>query len=92
MSVTGSQETVKGVTWTERFNCHSAKLAGGAVTMQVDWNSTAPKGSPSGFVVKVQGRTLKQLFVSLDEGKAAAVRLARKIASEVLAETEGATK
>lgn len=74
------------IQWSEHYNVATARLGGGALTMTVAWNSTAPKGSPSGYTVSVGPRRLKELVQSMDDGKAAAIRLAKRIVADLQAE------
>ena len=79
------------MTWNELFNCHTCRLANGAMVLSVSWNSTSPKGAPSGYVVSVAGRRLKVLSPDIEHGKRRAVELARKIVAEIAAELDVAT-
>ena len=78
------------IKWTEQYNCYSAKIAKGAITLSVAWNSFALQGSPGGYVVIVGGRKLKELIRDIDAAKAVAVELAKKIVAEAQAELEDA--
>jgi len=71
------------IQWTERYNIFHASIAKGALTMSVAWNGTAPKGSPSGYVVSVMGRKITKLYPDAEQGKVAAVALAKKIVQEI---------
>lgn len=76
--------------WSEHYNCYACRLASGAMTLSVAWNSTAPKGTPSGYVVSVAGRRLKELSPNAEHGKQRAVLLARRILAEIAAELDTA--
>ena len=68
--------------WTERYNCHTLQLTRG-VWVHVNWE----KG---GFVVSCLSRRLKAQIMELGDAKQAGIRLARKIAQEVLDATKEA--
>ena len=65
--------------WYEKYNNHTAVVTGG-ITLHVNWSLDSTRH----YEVCVLGRQLKHDFNDLDEAKAAAVRLARKIANEIL--------
>jgi len=71
------------ITWTERYNIHHASIGRGSLELIVAWDATAPKGSPTGYTVRVGGRRLKKLYQNVEDGKAAALALARVIVMEM---------
>ena len=70
--------------WYEKYNCHHLSLAKGALSINVNWNSIAPKGTPGGYNVSVNDRRLKDTIPDIDKAKAAALRLAAKIVAEAI--------
>jgi len=68
--------------WTERYNCHELALTRG-ITVHVDYIK-------NGFIVSCLNRRLEMSFKELPEAKLAGIRLARKIAQEILDATKEA--
>lgn len=69
-------ETVN-IKWAEDFNIHRAQV--GMLSLVVAWNGQAPKNSPQGYVVSINGtskRQAKKLYRDLDEAKNMAIRMA----------------
>lgn len=85
----GTIETVKvpmKPAWKSRYNCHQLVMAGGALTVDVIWNQIPQKGSPSGFTVSVNNRSLKNVIPQLEAAKQAGLALAAKILAEATAQ------
>ena len=64
--------------WTEFYNCHKLVIAR-TMTICVNWET-------GGFRVSFEGRKLKEPIRDLAQAKAAGIRLARKVANEILTE------
>lgn len=58
--------------WTENYGCHSLRIGGGALTINVNWH----KG---GYAVSCGNRKLKDVISDLDAAKAAGIWMARQI-------------
>jgi hypothetical protein len=68
--------------WTERYNCHSAKV-GRVGKLDVNWDK-------SGYKVAAFGVTLTTLSPDVEDGKRRAIKLARRLLAEAAAEMQDA--
>jgi len=71
------------IEWSERYNCHTAQIAKGALRLSVNWSMNRER---QGYDVCVNDRRLVEPIKDITEAKAAAVRLAKKIANEIVEE------
>jgi hypothetical protein len=66
------------VKWSERYNCHMARLPGGLL-LNVNWSTSGE----SGYVVYVFGKPIG-VYKNITEGKRAAISTAREILKKAL--------
>lgn len=77
---------MSALVWSESYNIHSASIGGGTLRLVVAWNVLDPRGAPGGYRVTVGNRRLVKLFRDVDEGRAAAIHVARKLVAAMAAE------
>ena len=71
--------------WVEgRYNHHYRALGHG-LQITIGWDSTASFSSETGYKVSFAGATLKARIRSLDEAKAAGLKLAKRMLEDALA-------
>ena len=67
------------VIWSDAgYGFEKARLANGFIKMSVGWDSTVPKGTPTGWKATVNGMRLRAIFESAAEAKSHAEGFARR--------------